>query len=442
MMSMYLWAAAWLLHPTLAIRAVDDVDDEVSVSVDLERHVAWNRPGMVKEPTMDQLPGPWKDRLSKVRVLGSGSFGTVYQLRATCDATNEEFVSLKLMAKDRDAYKEVKNMRRMQGAHYVISTVGKPDYVETPDTMDILMPYLNGGDMHDLWKKCMKTKGCVSCEKGMCWDQLGPPYSNAYIFALFYQATLGVQEIHSKGFVHMDIKSENIMLNCIDQKCFAHVIDLGLMGPRGACNLGGTPGYMAPEIWKVIVSKSGKLWKEIGQGQPQNDVYSLGVVLYELAHPGKQPPFYSDRAAHRISTYDPSTDPVLSGPEQSELDRLIISMLNPDHETRIGTAEILQRLMGYLLTMPDFTPEIIEMISLTPQAAHGEVPLPKCLWSWHRPLPDIGDQNFTRNACGDDSTEATEATSDGGSTAEKVCQCHVLRKGTVVQEEFQAPECL
>ena len=32
-------------------------------------------------------------------------------------------------------------------------------------------------------------------------------------------------------------------------------------------------------------------------------------------------------------------------------------MLNPDHETRIGTAEILQRLMGYLLTMPDFTPE-------------------------------------------------------------------------------------
>eukprot|EP00913_Durusdinium_trenchii_P018542 g17423.t1 len=198
----------------------------------------------------------------------------------------------------------------MQGAHYVISTVGKPDYVETPDTMDILMPYLNGGDMHDLWKKCMKTKGCVSCEKGMCWDQLGPPYSNAYILALFYQATLGVQEIHSKGFVHMDIKSENIMLNCIDQKCFAHVIDLGLMGPRGA-----------------------------------------------LAHPGKQPPFYSDRAAHRISTYDPSTDPVLSGPEQSELDRLIISMLNPDHETRIGTAEILQRLMGYLLTMPDFTPE-------------------------------------------------------------------------------------
>lgn len=37
----------------------------------------------------------------------------------------------------------------MQGAHYVISTVGKPDYVETPDTMDILMPYLNGGKSPD-----------------------------------------------------------------------------------------------------------------------------------------------------------------------------------------------------------------------------------------------------------------------------------------------------
>lgn len=37
------------------------------------------------------------------------------------------------------------------------------------------------------------------------------------------QATLGVQEIHSKGFVHMDIKSENIMLNCIDQKLLSSV---------------------------------------------------------------------------------------------------------------------------------------------------------------------------------------------------------------------------
>ena len=30
---MYLWAAAWLLHPTLAIRAVDDVDDEATSRV-------------------------------------------------------------------------------------------------------------------------------------------------------------------------------------------------------------------------------------------------------------------------------------------------------------------------------------------------------------------------------------------------------------------------
>lgn len=32
------------------------------------------------------------------------------------------------------------------------------------------------------------------------------------------QATLGVQEIHSKGLVHMDIKTENIMMNCVNNK--------------------------------------------------------------------------------------------------------------------------------------------------------------------------------------------------------------------------------
>lgn len=43
------------------------------------------------------------------------------------------------------------------------------------------------GDLFDLMEKCVLTKGC-RCGKGMCWDKLGPPYSNTYVLALFYQA--------------------------------------------------------------------------------------------------------------------------------------------------------------------------------------------------------------------------------------------------------------
>lgn len=109
----------------------------------------------------------------------------------------------------------------MKDSKHVISTVGKPDYLETSDSMYILTPFMNSGDLLGLMKKCVETDGC-RCSKGgiarTCWDKIGGPYSNAYVLALFYQAVLGVQDMHSKGLVHMDIKLENIMMNCIAGK--------------------------------------------------------------------------------------------------------------------------------------------------------------------------------------------------------------------------------
>ena len=109
----------------------------------------------------------------------------------------------------------------MNGSKHVISTVGKPDYVETPDSMYILTPFMNSGDLFDLMKKCIETDGC-RCSKGgiarTCWDKIGGPYSNAYVLALFYQVVLGVKDMHSRGLVHMDIKLENIMMNCMAGK--------------------------------------------------------------------------------------------------------------------------------------------------------------------------------------------------------------------------------
>eukprot|EP00913_Durusdinium_trenchii_P018541 g17422.t2 len=179
--------------------------------------------------------------------------------------------------------------------------------------MYILMPFLNGGDLFDLMEKCVLTKGC-RCGKGMCWDKLGPPYSNTYVLALFYQATLGVQEIHSKGLVHMDIKTENIMMNCVNNKCSAQVIDLGVAGPTGQCWPSGTPGYMAPApkpvgdqpglaqpialapiqfslglICRSVALGPEEVWKLFGSGQPQNDIFSLGVVLYQRLGAAKHP---------------------------------------------------------------------------------------------------------------------------------------------------------
>ena len=94
-------------------------------------------------------------------------------------------------------------------------------YLETSDSMYILTPFMNSGDLLGLMKKCVETDGC-RCSKGgiarTCWDKIGGPYSNAYVLTLFYQAVLCVQDMHSKGLVHMDIKLENIMMNCVAGK--------------------------------------------------------------------------------------------------------------------------------------------------------------------------------------------------------------------------------
>jgi serine/threonine protein kinase len=83
---------------------------------------------------------------------------------------------------------------------------------------------------------------------------------------------------HEAGFIHRDLKPANIM---IDQNDSPVVLDFGLarrIDPRKDPRLTqtgvvlGSPCYMAPEQWDGNPSKVG----------PHSDIYSIGVILYEL----------------------------------------------------------------------------------------------------------------------------------------------------------------
>jgi tetratricopeptide (TPR) repeat protein len=107
--------------------------------------------------------------------------------------------------------------------------------------------------------------------------------SNRERLGLFTQVCEGIQHAHQKGIIHRDIKASNVLVSLQDQKPVPKIIDFGIAKAIGPplteqaihTEVGqfiGTPEYMSPE-------QAGLTGLDI---DTRTDVYSLGVLLYEL----------------------------------------------------------------------------------------------------------------------------------------------------------------
>jgi eukaryotic-like serine/threonine-protein kinase len=101
--------------------------------------------------------------------------------------------------------------------------------------------------------------------------------------ALFADVCRGVQHAHQKGVLHRDLNPFNVLVQLVDGKPVPKIIDFGiakamqplLAGARTIAERGrflGTPSYMSPEQADPTA---------LGVDS-RTDVYSLGVLLYEL----------------------------------------------------------------------------------------------------------------------------------------------------------------
>jgi predicted ATPase len=157
---------------------------------------------------------------------------------------------------------------------------------------------------------------------------------------LIGQAAQALAAAHAAGVMHRDIKPENLMVR---RDGIVKVLDFGLAhrlpaDPAGATDPGtraGTPRYMSPEQARAeVVGAAG-------------DVFSLGVVLYELAT--GQHPFPAESEAglpHAVVAQEPRPPARLNPEVPAALDALILQMLAKDPHRRPTAAEVDAALTG------------------------------------------------------------------------------------------------
>jgi len=153
---------------------------------------------------------------------------------------------------------------------------------------------------------------------------------------LFSQVCQAVQHAHTKGIIHRDIKPNNILVSTQDGRPSAKVIDFGIAKATNARltektlftehrQLIGTPEYMSPE------QAEGSL-----DIDTRTDVYSLGVLLYELLTGST--PFDSDR---------------LRSAAFGELQRIIREVDPPAPSTRLSqSVQTLESVAAHRRTEP------------------------------------------------------------------------------------------
>src|SRR5262245_21754401 len=220
-------------------------------------------------PTMNQAPlarpgtqiGPYKLR----EQIGEGGFGVVYV--AEQERPVHRKVALKIIKPGMDT-KDV--IARFEAERQALALMDHPNVARVLDAgaTDTGRPYL----VMELVTGVPITEFC---------DKNKLPTRDRLL--LFADVCRAIQHAHQKGIIHRDLKPSNIMVTLHDGKPVAKVIDFGVSKALSQqlteksiyTAYGqkiGTPSYMSPEQAEMS-----------GLGiDTRSDIYSLGVLLYEL----------------------------------------------------------------------------------------------------------------------------------------------------------------
>ena len=251
-------------------------------------------------------------RYEIIEELGSGGMGKVYRVE---DKKVGEEVALKLVrpeiATDKKMIerfsRELRTARKI--SHRNICRMF--DLGEDKGTRFITMEYVRGEDL----KSMIRMSG-----------QLGIGTA----IGIAKQICEGLTEAHRLGVIHRDLKPNNIM---IDKEGSARIMDFGIARPlraKGITGPGamiGTPEYMSPEQVEA---------KEVDE---RSDIYSLGILLYEMLT--GRIPFEGDSVIAvgiKQKSEQPAPPVKFNARISEDLNRVILKCLEKDKAARYQSA--------------------------------------------------------------------------------------------------------
>ncbi len=209
---------------------------------------------------MNDLNNKSIGRYQLLEQTGSGGMAIVYK---ALDTRLDSLVAVKVLRTERLSLEILdRTLKRFANEARSVARLTHPNLVKVMDYGEddgrpyLVMPYFSGGTLKEMMGKPIPWRDAV---------ELLLPIAGALDYA------------HSQQMIHRDVKPSNILLT---DRGHPMLSDFGLakmMEEPGLSSLSstsgvlgvGTPEYMAPEQWSGKVS-------------PQTDIYSFGLVLYEL----------------------------------------------------------------------------------------------------------------------------------------------------------------
>ena len=199
------------------------------------------------------------------KVLGKGSFGSVYLVRRKED---NKIYALKSVILEKLNKKEQQNS---VNEVRILASVNHPNVIgykeafwdDSQNTLNIVMEYADDGDLQTKIIKMRK-------EGGMFQEKL--------IWLYSIQMIEGLKALHDKKIMHRDLKSANIFLVKDKHQCKLGDMNVSkVIKEKELLTQTGTPYYASPEVWR---------------DEPysyKSDLWSIGCVIYELC--ALRPPF-------------------------------------------------------------------------------------------------------------------------------------------------------